>query len=468
MDWTTARRETGYKPAAPQAGWIHTWRTQARQRWIRQWTEWKTYWKEQWQRVSHPRLAVASAAGAAVLLGGSYTAIAHVGQTQAWMRVYTDGTYVGMVPNDPTTTTAMQRIALGYHVDVRFAPLYTHVAEGYDWETVASMPTDAVAIALNGKPLVYTRTADEANQVLDTVRDALTPAKLTNKASVRFVGDVTLVPVETAISNILSPQAAAGVLLHRGGTRLSGRGETSALKAALSARAGTADPTAGTSAGVGAPDAGPLLQVEAEETVTKTVSLPYTTRYVEDSRMAKGQVKVITPGKPGVAKEQIRERFINGQLVDSEIVSKQVVTEPTQAVAKRGTNTGVADGDWVWPSPSYLITSGFGYRRLGGGEFHPGVDIGCPIGTPVYATNNGTVEDAGWNSGGYGIWVKIDNGNGIETVFGHLSRTAVQPGQRVAKGQLIGYSGATGNVTGPHLHYEVRIGGRAVNPRPYM
>ncbi|SFU91276.1 peptidoglycan DD-metalloendopeptidase family protein [Alicyclobacillus macrosporangiidus] len=457
MRLTSANPVGGLAPASEEAGW----RQKLGARTKEQWSEWKAYWKDQWQRVSHPRLALASAAGAALLLGGSYAALAHIETTQAWARVYTDGTYVGMVPNEPDTTQAMQRIALGYHVDVRFAPVHTHVAAGYDWQTVASMPTDAVAIALNGKPLVYTRTAADANQVLETVRTALTPAKLPAGARAHFVGDVAVVPVETAISNILSPEAAVGVLLHRGGNRLSGRGENSLLQTADAVQTGA-------KAVSGEDAAAPLLQVETEEVVTKTVTVPYTTRYVDDNQMAKGQVKVVTPGKPGVAKEQVRDRYVNGKLVSSEVVSKQVVQAPQQAVAKRGTNSGVADGNWIWPSPSYVITSGFGYRSLGGGEFHPGVDIGCPVGTPVYATNNGTVEDAGWNSGGYGIWVKIDNGNGIETVFGHLSRTAVHPGQRVAKGQVIGYSGATGNVTGPHLHYEVRIGGRAVNPRPYM
>ncbi len=86
----------------------------------------------------------------------------------------------------------------------------------------------------------------------------------------------------------------------------------------------------------------------------------------------------------------------------------------------------------------------------------------------MYAANDGRVAEAGPNSGGYGIWVVLDHGNGVQSVYGHLSRVVVRTGEMVHKGQLIAYSGATGRVTGPHLHYEVRVDGKPVNPRPYL
>ena len=103
----------------------------------------------------------------------------------------------------------------------------------------------------------------------------------------------------------------------------------------------------------------------------------------------------------------------------------------------------------------------------GGRRAHKGIDLAAPTGTPVYATADGMVERANWFSS-YGKFIKIDHGASMETRFAHLSRISVSAGERVKKGQLIGYVGSTGRSTGPHLHYEVRIDGRAVNPMPYM
>ena len=99
---------------------------------------------------------------------------------------------------------------------------------------------------------------------------------------------------------------------------------------------------------------------------------------------------------------------------------------------------------------------------------HAGIDLAGPFGTPIYATADGTIRRAGWNSGGYGNLIEVDHGRGIETRYGHLSAILVQPGQQVKRGQLIGRMGSTGRSTGSHLHYEVRIDGRAVNPIPFM
>ena len=104
-------------------------------------------------------------------------------------------------------------------------------------------------------------------------------------------------------------------------------------------------------------------------------------------------------------------------------------------------------------------------RRM---RMHEGIDLAAPIGTPIYATADGIVTSAGWHNGGYGKLVKVEHGRGIETRYAHLSSIAVSPGQRVVRGQQIGRMGSTGRSTGSHLHYEVRIDGRAVNPIPFM
>ena len=123
------------------------------------------------------------------------------------------------------------------------------------------------------------------------------------------------------------------------------------------------------------------------------------------------------------------------------------------------------------PVKSAEFTSAFGvrsdpFRRAS--AMHAGIDLAGPVGTPIYATADGTVLRAGWNSGGYGNLVEIDHGRGIVTRYGHLSKMTVNEGQRVTRGQVIGRMGSTGRSTGSHLHYEVRIDDRPVNPIPFM
>jgi murein DD-endopeptidase MepM/ murein hydrolase activator NlpD len=120
------------------------------------------------------------------------------------------------------------------------------------------------------------------------------------------------------------------------------------------------------------------------------------------------------------------------------------------------------------PVDGARITSGFGMRFhpiLGYTRMHKGIDFGVPLGTPVMAAGSGTIEEQGWK-GGYGNFVLINHGNGYETAYGHLSRFA--PGQhvgsRVRQGQVVAFSGSTGDSTGPHLHYEIRINKVQVNP----
>lgn len=119
---------------------------------------------------------------------------------------------------------------------------------------------------------------------------------------------------------------------------------------------------------------------------------------------------------------------------------------------------------------SFRFTSSFGYRRdpkNGGRRMHKGVDFAAGLGTPLYATADGVVTHAGWSSG-YGRLVKIKHKFGIETRYAHLSKIRVAPGQRVSRGERIGDMGASGRVTGVHLHYEVRVDGKAVNPMIYI
>jgi murein DD-endopeptidase MepM/ murein hydrolase activator NlpD len=116
-----------------------------------------------------------------------------------------------------------------------------------------------------------------------------------------------------------------------------------------------------------------------------------------------------------------------------------------------------------WPARG-SITSPYGKRR---GGYHTGLDIGASYGQPITAAASGTVIEAQWG-GGYGREIVIDHGGGLMTRYAHCSSLNVKKGQRVSRGAVIGYVGATGNATGPHLHFEVIVKGSTVNPSKYL
>ena len=122
------------------------------------------------------------------------------------------------------------------------------------------------------------------------------------------------------------------------------------------------------------------------------------------------------------------------------------------------------------PADRYSISSNFGVRRdpfTGRAAMHPGLDIRGAYGAPIYAAGDGVVTFAGKMSG-YGNAVEISHGNGLVTRYGHMSAIRARVGQRVAAGAVIGAIGSTGRSTGPHLHFEVRVNGKPINPRPFL
>lgn len=124
---------------------------------------------------------------------------------------------------------------------------------------------------------------------------------------------------------------------------------------------------------------------------------------------------------------------------------------------------GVTKGGWTWPARG-PVTSGYGYRW---GRLHAGIDVGAPTGAPIYAAKGGVVSFAG-TMGGYGNIIVIDHGDGMTTRYAHQSQLGASVGQAVRSGDQIGYVGNTGNSTGPHLHFEVRINDSPQNPIGYL
>jgi len=123
-------------------------------------------------------------------------------------------------------------------------------------------------------------------------------------------------------------------------------------------------------------------------------------------------------------------------------------------------------GQLGYPTSSRTISAG--YPNYSSGAYHGGVDFRCPTGTPVYAADSGYVAIAKSLTYSYGKYILINHGNGLSTLYAHNSSLAVSEGQAVSKGQIIAYSGETGNATGPHCHFEVRLNGTRVNPMSYL
>lgn len=141
-----------------------------------------------------------------------------------------------------------------------------------------------------------------------------------------------------------------------------------------------------------------------------------------------------------------------------------------KSLQQSNSSSYVYDGNgFAWPLEGYsTVSSGYGWRTLGGvRDFHLGIDIPAPTGTPIHASSGGVVLKSVMH-GSYGNYVLIDNGSGYSTLYAHMSRRAVSVGQTVTQGQVIGYVGTTGYVTGAHLHFEIRVNGETTNPLNYV
>jgi len=216
----------------------------------------------------------------------------------------------------------------------------------------------------------------------------------------------------------------------------------------------------------------PLAAVRTESTEEYTEILGYTTQTVEAPDLLVGRSKVVGVGENGEKAIVARVVRINGVEVERIIESEVVVREPSDETVKVGTRdagtnvsivAGAGSGQFIRPVYG-TISSRYGQRW---GRKHEGLDFSCPVGTSIYAADNGTVVYSGWD-GGYGYHVKIDHGNGVVTCYAHNSQLIVPVGAYVNKGDVISKSGNTGNSTGPHLHFEVRVNGVAVNPESYL
>lgn len=211
----------------------------------------------------------------------------------------------------------------------------------------------------------------------------------------------------------------------------------------------------------------PYVTVKTKEVILATEKIEYTTQYENSSNLYKGQSQVKVAGNFGsknVKSEVVKE---NGLIVASTTLEEEITAEPTTQVTIVGTKTipiQTGTGQLGVPVTNIEISSAYGSR---GGSRHLGVDLRMPKGSPIMAADSGTVTKASY-SGSFGNLIIISHGNGIETYYSHGNSINVSTGQNVTKGDVIGTVGSTGNATGNHLHFEVRLDGIAQNPMNYF
>jgi len=210
----------------------------------------------------------------------------------------------------------------------------------------------------------------------------------------------------------------------------------------------------------------PVLNVISRYEVVVMQDIPYPVIEKEDTNLDYGEIRVVQQGVPGQMEITYRILERNGKRVDKYPVKQLIKREPRPKIIATGSEMVLASrsGRSKFRPVKGRISSGFGMRY---GYMHSGVDFAAPHGSPVVAMAAGTVEFAGYR-GGYGLVIDIDHGNGMVTRYAHLSSVTVSAGEKVSGGELIGRVGATGNATGPHLHFEVRINGEVQDPEKFL
>lgn len=212
------------------------------------------------------------------------------------------------------------------------------------------------------------------------------------------------------------------------------------------------------------------LEVKIVETGKMSETIPFETENQETTDLYKGESLVAQEGVDGRQIISGTITKINDKTVKRSIKTKEVVAEPVKRIVKVGTNDKpktASSGSYAVPIKSAYVINSNGRFGTRWGRKHEGLDFSCPTGTPIYAADGGTVIKSGV-SGGYGNCVVIKHDNGQETLYGHCSKLNVSVGEKVYKGQVIAAVGNTGRSTGAHLHFEIHVGGQAVDPWNYI
>jgi len=338
----------------------------------------------------------------------------------------------------------------------------------------------ATEIRLDDKPVTLVKDEETAQRVLEEIKKAYVPGEA-QVEEVKFKEHVALakrlavpeevLPFEQALSKLLGGKEAKDYTVQEGDSLWS-----IAQRYGLTVEQLKADnpQVQGEHLDIGqvlkVRTASPLVHVVVTYRQEVVENIPYSTETRSNPSLWRGEERVKQEGEEGQKKVTYRVVAENGQVVRKEAVQSEVIKEPVPRIVERGTRVQVAlasrgggSGRLAWPVYGY-ISSGFGYR---GREFHTGLDIATSYGSPIGAAEAGRVIYVGYD-GGYGRTVMIDHGGGLVTRYSHLSGYNVKVGEQVSRGEVIGYVGASGRATGPHLHFEVLVNGEPRNPLNYL
>lgn len=210
----------------------------------------------------------------------------------------------------------------------------------------------------------------------------------------------------------------------------------------------------------------PLISVKTVQTIISVEKAEYEQKVEFSSSMYKDETSVKVRGQYGEKEVTADVTKVNGVVTGRTVLSEKIIKEPKTQIILKGTKPvppKKGTGSFSYPARG-SISSRYGMRW---GRRHTGIDIAAPYGSPVKASDGGTVIWVGYE-GGYGKLIKIDHGANYVSYYGHLSKYNVKVGQKVYKGQKIGAVGNSGNSTGPHLHFEIRKNGIVANPLKYL
>jgi len=344
---------------------------------------------------------------------------------------------------------------------------------------------DGAVLIVDGAEIAAMRSTEELDAVLESIKAKYAPSEDTGIESVYFYETVEIKEQAVPFDRIQEPEAVfqdlsepelneSSYIIEEGDNLWTIRKKVDlSIDEILALNPGLEEDSIlgiGQEITVAQPEY--LINTATEEIVEYTVSLPFSTETRKDSTMYVNESKVVQKGEEGI--EAITEKItrVNGKVKEREITARTTIKEPVNKIIAKGTKAlpektsssrSGSSKTLLWPTAG-RVSSNFGPRW---GRQHMGLDIANSVGTPIYAAEAGTVI-ASYYSSSYGNIVKISHDNGMITYYAHMSKRIASEGQKVKRGQLIGYMGSTGRSTGSHLHFEVRINGTAKNPLKYL
>lgn len=347
---------------------------------------------------------------------------------------------------------------------------------------VGDINVNGYGITVDGKTAVILDSRKSAENVIETIKnDYLQVGESTIVEDADFVEDVSIKEINTDLENLQSEEDAV-IILKTGGTVQSMHtvveGETFAglaeecgiTEEELQQLNPNVDPKKlEQGSEVLISTNGPMVTMEASQLITYEEKIEFEVIETKTDDMYEGDKKVTQKGENGVRVVTARVESTNGEITQNTPIVEIVKSQPIEqkvlvGAAERPPSVG--DGKFIWPAAkgTYRITSEYGWRW---GRLHAGIDMACSQGTNVLAADGGVVSFVG-TYGTYGNLVIIDHQNGYETYYAHNSKILVSKGDKVYEGYHIAESGNTGRSTGPHIHFEIHVNGKAKNPRGYL